>query len=438
MLQKTAINTAVTFSIASVLMLSTQLNAANVVTTDQIVQGSECVGGDCSTSESFGSDTIRLKENNLRIHFDDTSGSASFPKNDWRIVINDSTNGGAEYFAIEDATAGKTPFKIEAGAPNNALYVDDAGNIGIGTSAPIMEAHITDGDSPTLRLEQDESSGWGAQTWDIAGNETNFFIRDVTNSSKLPFKILPGADHNVIVIDGNSEVGMGTDKPDSKLHVVGKVLAGPTDAGAPTSPATIHAYGNDGNTKVAVEDTLSTTADRTLLELTNQGGSRIDLLNTSGSTNASNWRIATEDTSGSFIITKIGSGQVEFEIDTAGNIITSGTTVHTSDRNKKYNIVNIDEKDILNKISKLPVKMWSYKSEDPSVRHMGPMAQDFRKSFGLGLDDKTIAGVDVVGVALASIKALKLELDERDSQVALLTEKLQHLESIVLEKNTRF
>ncbi|MCP4053028.1 MAG: hypothetical protein GY739_08165, partial [Mesoflavibacter sp.] len=68
---------------------------AQVFTTDLITQGSACIGFDCTSSESFGFDTLRLKENNLRVHFDDTSSSASFPKNDWRLIANDSSNGGA-------------------------------------------------------------------------------------------------------------------------------------------------------------------------------------------------------------------------------------------------------------------------------------------------------------------------------------------------------
>lgn len=64
--------------------------------------------------------------------------------------------------------------------------------------------HTVDGDSPTLRLEQDGSSGFTPQTWDIAGNEANLFIRDVTNGSKLPFRIRPNAptDSLDITTDG--------------------------------------------------------------------------------------------------------------------------------------------------------------------------------------------------------------------------------------------
>ena len=187
---------------------------------DVIVVGSICVGQDCSNGESFGFDTGRYKENNLRVHFDDTSTSASFPKNDWRIRINDSANGGAAYFAVEDATASRTPFLIEAGAPTNSLYVDDGGRIGAGTSTPVVEIHSKNGDSPTLRLEQDGSSGFTPQTWDVAGNEANFFVRDVTNGSKPPLKIKPNAPTSSIFVEGTTgEIGLGTESPDAQLDV---------------------------------------------------------------------------------------------------------------------------------------------------------------------------------------------------------------------------
>ena len=53
-----------------------------VIPDDLIVQGSGCFGFDCVNNESFGFDTIRLKENNLRIKAEDTS-VGTFPTNDW-------------------------------------------------------------------------------------------------------------------------------------------------------------------------------------------------------------------------------------------------------------------------------------------------------------------------------------------------------------------
>jgi len=186
---------------------------------DLIVEGSICAGFDCVNGENFGFDTLILKENNLRIYFNDTSNSGSFPSNDWRITANDSTNGGANRFSIDDASAGRTPFTIEAGAPANSLYVEDGGRIGFGTATPVVELHIADGDTPTVRLDQDGSSGWSPQVWDVAGNEANFFIRDVTHGSKLPFRIKPSAPTNSIFVAADGSVGMGTETPDYSFQV---------------------------------------------------------------------------------------------------------------------------------------------------------------------------------------------------------------------------
>ncbi|MEE2635198.1 hypothetical protein DD556_17620 [Phaeobacter sp. JL2872] len=186
---------------------------------DVIVDGSLCVGQDCVNGENFGFDTIRLKENNLRIRAVDTSNSGSFPTRDWQITFNDSSNGGQDKFSIDDIDAGRTPFTIEASAPSHSLYVDDGGRIGLGTSTPVVEMHVVDGDSPTLRLEQDGSSGFTPQTWDVAGNETNFFVRDATNGSRIPFKIRPTAPTNALYIDTDGQIGFGTASPSAALDL---------------------------------------------------------------------------------------------------------------------------------------------------------------------------------------------------------------------------
>lgn len=186
---------------------------------DVIIDGSLCVGNDCYSGLDFGFDTIVLMENNLRIFFDDTSSIQNYPRNDWRIICNDSTDGGGNYFAVQDATDVSNILVMEAGAPNNSLYVDSHGDVGINTSTPYYELHIVDGDSPAIRLDQDGSYGWTPQKWDLCGNESNFFIRDATNASKLPFRIEPSAPTNSIFIKSNGSVGIGTGSPGYALEV---------------------------------------------------------------------------------------------------------------------------------------------------------------------------------------------------------------------------
>jgi len=186
---------------------------------DVIIDGSLAVGSDAYSGYDFGFDTIVLMENNLRILFDDTSSIQNYPRNDWRILLNDSNDGGGNYFAVQDVTNDSYIFKLEAGAPNNSLYVDSHGDVGINTSTPYYELHIVDGDSPAIRLEQDGSYGWTPQKWDLCGNESNFFIRDATHASKLPFRIEPNAPTNSIFINDDGKIGIGTGSPSGAMEL---------------------------------------------------------------------------------------------------------------------------------------------------------------------------------------------------------------------------
>jgi hypothetical protein len=191
-----------------------------VIPDDLIVQGSACIGLDCVNNESFGFDTIRLKENNTRIKFDDTSTSAGFPASDWQLTANDSASGGANKFSIEDITSSKVPFTITGGASTNSVFVDSSGRVGFRTGTPVLDLHVNTSNTPALRLEQNSSGGFTAQTWDVAGNEANFFVRDVTGGSRLSFRIRPGAPTSSIDINASGNVGVGTASPGASLDVV--------------------------------------------------------------------------------------------------------------------------------------------------------------------------------------------------------------------------
>ncbi len=192
-----------------------------VIADDLIVQGSICAGFDCVNNEVFGFNTLRLKENNVRIGFDDTSVGA-FPATDWELTANDTASGGANRFSIADITASTVPFTVTGAAPSNSLFVSSAGRIGLGTATPVLNMHILQSDTPALRMEQ--NGAFGAYTWDIGANETNFFIRDVTGASRLPFRIRPGAPTSSIDIAATGNVGIGTASPAARLDVMGDTI----------------------------------------------------------------------------------------------------------------------------------------------------------------------------------------------------------------------
>src|ERR1041384_3255912 len=193
---------------------------------DEIIQGSLCVGLDCVNGEVFNFDTIRVKENNTRISFNDTSTGAGFPTNDWTIRANSSANGGANFLAFVDRgttetgdETGTIVFEVDVGASANALRVRRTSRVGLRTATPVLDVHVNTTDTPAMRYEQNNSGGFTAQTWDVAGNEANFFVRDVTSGSRLPFRIRPGAPTSSIDISATGNVGIGTASPDNTLHI---------------------------------------------------------------------------------------------------------------------------------------------------------------------------------------------------------------------------
>jgi hypothetical protein len=356
-----------------------------VIVDDLIVDGSACVGFDCVNGESFGFDTIRLKENNLRIKFQDTSTTGSFPTNDWMLVANDSSNGGASYFAINDVDSGRNLFLVEAGAPANSLYIDDYGRVGLGTSSPYVEMHIADGDTPTVRLDQDGSSGWSPQVWDVAGNESNFFIRDATNGSKLPFRIQPGAPSSALTIKADGSIGMGTWSPAASLEI----------------------EETNANAKLVL--------DRT-------DGATFKLVATDNKT-----AFGTVTNHKAQILVNDGPHTT---FDTNGDLIIEGGVLHeNSNFYSKENFVVVDPKAVLALLTEVPISSWNLKSDDSGARHMGPMAQDFYQAFGLGMDDKHLAPLDTNGVALAAIQGLNELVQEKEIQINALEAQNTELEA---------
>ncbi len=213
------------------------LNEGLDVSGDIVGKDDACFGRDCTTGMFYGYYSFRLRENSTRLMFEDTSSTASFPKNDWALVANDRDNGGANYFAIQDcgeigcAESAAKPLTVMSGAPDSSLFVDGEGDLGLGTAAPVVDIHVVDGNTPALRLEQDGSGGFTEQSWDVAGNEANFFIRDNTNGHNLPFRIRSGAPMNAIFIASDGEIGLGTESPGARLDVRGDIVLTGTVAG---------------------------------------------------------------------------------------------------------------------------------------------------------------------------------------------------------------
>ena len=336
--------------------------AQNVINSNTSIHSSLCVGFDCATTESFGADTIRLKENNLRIHFDDTSTSASYPNQDWRIEANSNLNGGGEYLRFIDATAN-----------------------------PVTELHAVKGDTPTLRLDQNGSSGFQPQVWDLAGNETSFFIRDATNGSTLPFRIRPGASSNSLVIDTDDDIGVGVLSASASLHV----------------------RRTDGTAQLLVEEASGTASPREVARFVNNG--RADVVIGNSDSN-SEWAIAGGDTlrfrfgtlaSGPaaktqyMALTNTGDINIPGTITTGGSCSVGCDAVFTED----YDLPSIQEHaEAMYALGHLP--------------NVGPTSGD--RPFNL---------TDKLGRVLNELEHAHIYIAQQDARIADLTARLEKLES---------
>ena len=120
-----------------------------------------------------------------------------------------------------------------------------------------------------------------------------------------------------------------------------------------------------------------------------------------------------------FIVRAVGG--TGFYTNTAANVGVElapggGGWSVVSDVNVKEHFRDWAAEDVLSGIARMPVREWNYKTQDASIRHMGPTAQDFHAAFGLGESNLRINTIDADGVALAAVKALEMrtrELNER-------------------------
>lgn len=115
----------------------------------------------------------------------------------------------------------------------------------------------------------------------------------------------------------------------------------------------------------------------------------------------------------------------------------SGTFSCTSDRAAKENFASVDNRAILESLASLPIRTWNYRSQEASIRHIGPTAQDFRAAFGLGDDEKNIALVDADGIALAAAQGLYQMVQEQQAQITTQQAEISALKSQVANLEER-
>jgi hypothetical protein len=115
-----------------------------------------------------------------------------------------------------------------------------------------------------------------------------------------------------------------------------------------------------------------------------------------------------------------------------------GSWSSISDRARKEHFAEVDGEWVLERLREVPVTTWSYLTQDASIRHMGPVAQDFHDAFGLGESDLLINTIDIDGVNLAAVRALEVRtttqqqrIDAQNLELLALRDRIARLETLL-------
>ena len=96
-------------------------------------------------------------------------------------------------------------------------------------------------------------------------------------------------------------------------------------------------------------------------------------------------------------------------------VTTGGVWTNASSKAFKENFGQVDVGAVLDKLVAMPIQTWFYKASHEEGQHMGPFAEDFAATFGLGKDEKHITTVDEGGVAFAAIQGLNAKVENENA-----------------------
>jgi len=397
-------------------------------------------------------------------------------------ALNVNYNGISTAAAILRARAGdEFPFAAQSVSGANLLLVRTNGqanvsgamSVGAGTGTPgrLLQVGGASGVEGMIRLHSDSASGTAARTWDIGVPKD-----DAITSGKFYSFVIDdlglGTDPEFMVKWGSGRVGIGTTNPAAKLDVNGDIRSGNISG---TGTLNVNSAGYSDVTSViraqsgdTMPFVLQDLAGNNLLRIFTNGqanirgsiyagavagaGAAYETFNLNGGYSdttatvhagpAHNAAFRVENSSGSAMFLIYSNGQVNVsgkfyalgDAEVWGEISTTAINL-TSDRNAKEDFKPVNPREVLDKVARLPISEWQYKTTDKRAsdgsRHIGPMAQDFREAFALGRDDKHITSVDADGVALAAIQGLNQKLDEKDARIQELEESVKELKELV-------
>jgi len=350
--------------------------------------------------------------------------------------LNNTTAGGNSFFGFQaglNTTGGDNTFSGHSAGLNNTSGLQNSffGKFaGLNATTGSNNAFFGYNSGPSNSFESNNTF-IGANSNGTAG---------ITNATAIG----SGArvqQSNSVVLGNNANVGIGTTAPQQRLHVVGNSgFMGNVGIGT-TNPLRTIQIGGSPDALFTVEPS-NASPDAGYIRFGDQTGWKLHFgrsrefsagpLNT-GETGV---LMTLHDTGDVRITGRVVASSmfINGPADIGNNTSINGTLSvafgcngcdSPSDRNLKANLSAVNPRTILDRLTKIPIQTWNYKSDPESVRHIGPMAQDFRAAFNLGKDDKTLHTVDAQGVTMAAIQGLHRLSLEQQAQIQILQEKLK-------------
>jgi hypothetical protein len=315
-------------------------------------------------------------------------------------------DGRADLFAASYSWAGKQLFRNTAGVTtrgsfevrNNAgtsrFLVDDQGLRLLATNgATLFSVSETNG----------AISGNGSGLTQLNASQiTSGTLADSRLSPNLALRTGGNSFTGTQIITGGN-VGINTPAPQAPLHVWGRAIVNGTNQWDVNN--------TEGDLRIGSD------SYRLKIGVAQSGGGAGDV-----------WIRAHGGTARVFLKAPGGTTLYSNEDQTTGVSLAAGGGSWTtlSDRNAKDDFQPVNPLEVLEKVAALPLSTWRYKSQDASIRHIGPTAQDFKAAFGVGETDTGIATVDADGVALAAIQGLNRKVESARRQTE---SRLQELEA---------
>jgi hypothetical protein len=229
----------------------------------------------------------------------------------------------------------------------------------------------------------------------------------IQNSTVIGAQACVSQSDSIVLGDGEY-VGIGTAAPLALLHVK---HAGSTS-------------------RIILAESTGPEAVRNMMDLKNNGMAQFRLIDTSPNGDA--WQFSNTDNN--LNISLQGSGSQEFVIENDGDVwINNGTVMVTSYRASKENFRELDSQEILERLAGLPLSDWNYRKDADTVRHIGPVSEDFFEVFGYGEDDQHISPNDLAGVAIAAAQGLFDQVKEKDRRIESMRLEMDLLKQEMVE-----